>query len=381
MNTDAFTVWMDKTGDLYVQDGVVMQPRTGVVIVAGAGEGLSTTSDNRTGEQLVPAPMAIGCTFVGGSGRNIFSAGLAPRSSGADVPAGWWRPTVTDNWQLGIFTLIVTGPSDAFITDGDAIVAILSSGGTAPIGTYASTVYGQASYGEIVATVPQPFVLTVTGEEGGILGALPSCRAEISGGTATDAAQHYIPTDAANYAGSTDPDWTIEIAPDGSAELRYLTDVIAEREAGGLTYDPAGSYAATVLGKATYNLTDDEPVDGEDWNVTVEVNQRAPRAGTIYLQLVETGGILTAVNGPFLKTILPANTATEFHYPLASCDGYTVEQYHTGMLKWERGSAVDIGTPASAAAPGVAGQMMADDTYLYICTATDTWKRRSHATW
>jgi len=38
-------------------------------------------------------------------------------------------------------------------------------------------------------------------------------------------------------------------------------------------------------------------------------------------------------------------------------------------------------TPASASDTGTAGQVAWDDSYIYICTATDTWKRVAVATW
>lgn len=38
-------------------------------------------------------------------------------------------------------------------------------------------------------------------------------------------------------------------------------------------------------------------------------------------------------------------------------------------------------TPASAAATGVAGTIVADADYVYVCTATNTWKRVAIATW
>lgn len=34
-------------------------------------------------------------------------------------------------------------------------------------------------------------------------------------------------------------------------------------------------------------------------------------------------------------------------------------------------------TPASSSATGIKGEMCWDSTYLYICTATNTWKRIS----
>ena len=41
--------------------------------------------------------------------------------------------------------------------------------------------------------------------------------------------------------------------------------------------------------------------------------------------------------------------------------------------------AVDV--PASASATGIAGQIAYDSDYIYVCVATDTWKRVGVATW
>jgi len=37
--------------------------------------------------------------------------------------------------------------------------------------------------------------------------------------------------------------------------------------------------------------------------------------------------------------------------------------------------------PSSASDTGTAGTIIADTGYIYVCTATDTWKRVSIATW
>jgi hypothetical protein len=42
---------------------------------------------------------------------------------------------------------------------------------------------------------------------------------------------------------------------------------------------------------------------------------------------------------------------------------------------------INTATPASAAATGVAGQIAWDSSFIYICTATNTWKRVAIATW
>ena len=42
---------------------------------------------------------------------------------------------------------------------------------------------------------------------------------------------------------------------------------------------------------------------------------------------------------------------------------------------------IPTGTPASAAASGTAGDIAWDASYIYVCTATNTWKRAAIATW
>jgi len=37
--------------------------------------------------------------------------------------------------------------------------------------------------------------------------------------------------------------------------------------------------------------------------------------------------------------------------------------------------------PANSTANGIAGTIRYDSTYVYICTATNTWKRASLSTW
>jgi hypothetical protein len=42
---------------------------------------------------------------------------------------------------------------------------------------------------------------------------------------------------------------------------------------------------------------------------------------------------------------------------------------------------IPTSTPASASATGTAGHIAWDSSFLYVCTATDTWKRVAIATW
>lgn len=48
------------------------------------------------------------------------------------------------------------------------------------------------------------------------------------------------------------------------------------------------------------------------------------------------------------------------------------------------GNAINIATsktPASAGAPGTTGDICWDSSYIYVCVATDTWKRTAISTW
>lgn len=41
----------------------------------------------------------------------------------------------------------------------------------------------------------------------------------------------------------------------------------------------------------------------------------------------------------------------------------------------------NTGTPSAPTATGTTGQVLWDDSYIYVCTATDTWKRVGISTW
>tara|TARA_R110000824_G_scaffold270106_2_gene458577 strand:- start:136 stop:390 length:255 start_codon:yes stop_codon:yes gene_type:complete len=41
----------------------------------------------------------------------------------------------------------------------------------------------------------------------------------------------------------------------------------------------------------------------------------------------------------------------------------------------------DVAAPASAASTGTTGQVAVDTGFIYVCTATNTWKRVAIATW
>jgi hypothetical protein len=71
--------------------------------------------------------------------------------------------------------------------------------------------------------------------------------------------------------------------------------------------------------------------------------------------------------------------------PTASATGQTPVTAATitdaGRLKLEETIQLKARTPASATATGVAGEFAWDANYIYVCTATNTWKRVAISTW
>jgi hypothetical protein len=43
--------------------------------------------------------------------------------------------------------------------------------------------------------------------------------------------------------------------------------------------------------------------------------------------------------------------------------------------------ATKVSAPATATSTGVTGQIATDASYIYVCTATNTWKRVAISTW
>jgi hypothetical protein len=70
---------------------------------------------------------------------------------------------------------------------------------------------------------------------------------------------------------------------------------------------------------------------------------------------------------------------------LAHTSGNLLEVSSNGSLKaainFEGNLILSTKTPANASASGVAGQIAWDASFIYVCTATNTWKRVAIATW
>ncbi len=233
----AFQIYVDAAGDLHAAEGTVIDRATHAVFsVAVAFPAANTGAAGALASHraaLVEIPTGDGLILLGGSGRNIVLSGHVDFQ-------GVWRPGRPGIWSRNRFTLTVTDPSAATITDGVDLVAVLSAGGAAPAGDYVATTYGETTYNATAA-----FTLTAVTETGWP-GAPVNVEGEISEGTARDGL--FTTTDGVNFVSDIDANWTIVVAADGSAEYRYDGVAMAIR-ASGLDDDACGIYAATAAGK------------------------------------------------------------------------------------------------------------------------------------
>jgi hypothetical protein len=137
---------------------------------------------------------------------------------------------------------------------------------------------------------------------------------------------------------------------------------------------PAGSGVSVLGSYATVELLEsdnplgnigDSYVIGEDLYVWSDLNQEWFNAGTF---IGGTGPTGPAVTGP--------TGATGPQGDVGPSGGPTGPTGATGPAGISGPT-----TPATAGSSGVAGTIVWDSEYIYVCVATDTWKRVAIATW
>ncbi|HZK76900.1 MAG TPA: hypothetical protein VFD13_08340, partial [Candidatus Kapabacteria bacterium] len=96
-------------------------------------------------------------------------------------------------------------------------------------------------------------------------------------------------------------------------------------------------------------------------NLTNEVSRATAAEGTLTTNLTNEASRAMAA-----ENTLTTNLAGEVSRAEAS---------EAGLMKtW-------VSAPATSTSTGTPGEIAQDGTYLYICTATNTWKRVALSTW
>ena len=77
----------------------------------------------------------------------------------------------------------------------------------------------------------------------------------------------------------------------------------------------------------------------------------------------------------------PTVTPTSSDLVILSDVGTSGKPTKTATVGSITGVISDVTAPATAASTGTTGQVAVDTGYIYVCTATNTWKRVAVATW
>jgi hypothetical protein len=127
------------------------------------------------------------------------------------------------------------------------------------------------------------------------------------------------------------------------------------------------------------------PSVGDFWyNTTTNAQYRYTFDGTDYFWLDDYGSTL-GINGSFssvtngTSNIIIANTNSNAVVSINGTSNVAVfanTGFYTKALNITTSS-----TPASSSAAGIAGQIVWDANYVYVCVAANTWKRSPITTW
>ena len=174
--------------------------------------------------------------------------------------------------------------------------------------------------------------------------------------------------------GSTTPLTRLEI--NGNGDIRFYDITGATHN---ITYDiSAASLAFADNVKATFGADEDLQIyhDGS--------NSYIAESGTGSLFI--SGGANVTIQSPSDEDMIvaTANGAVTLYYNDAPKVATTTDGIDVTGNATISGDSIIIETsktPSSASDTGTKGQIAYDDNYIYVCTATNTWKRVAISTW
>lgn len=144
---------------------------------------------------------------------------------------------------------------------------------------------------------------------------------------ATVQSGNYTRTDWCEWTSDDDPDFTITVNVDGTADISDATDIIATRS-NEVFLLSQGVYNSTTYGADTYN-------DGAPFVVTIGYVPAMPLTLWVWLEIALNAGAFDGATGPFVGTSLPANSATKKVYPIYYSNGLgEAKQFTFGPIIW-----------------------------------------------
>lgn len=151
-----------------------------------------------------------------------------------------------------------------------------------------------------------------------------------------------------------------------------------------------GDAAPTGVGQNDGLLTheDKAKLDGIEAGADVTDAANVAAAGAVMTADVDDTPVDGATTAPISSNwaydqnvLLATETDNRVLYDQQLAGGVTYATDLAGQAARTLSGSLPSNVPASASAPGVAGQMRYASGYLYVCVAANTWQRGAIATW
>ena len=276
----------------------------------------------------------------------------------------------TKNFQMSAISTFVLGNAVTPTLDD-----VCQQGASTTTGI---TVAGTATFnGAIDANSTADVSGAVTlGSTLGVTGAVTlSSGATINGsGLAVNGSGGILVTDAAGITSAGGPVSGTALNTSGGL-LVSGTSILGEIDSAG----PADIADTLTLSKATGTGlqvdADANIVDITTLTGALDANSTADIADTLTLSKPSGTGLNVTSNATIGGTLTLGSTS------ISTSGINTGTILSTGTVAASFLATDPSGAPASSSAAGILGSIVADANYIYVCTATDTWKRVAISTW
>lgn len=166
--------------------------------------------------------------------------------------------------------------------------------------------------------------------------------------------------------------------PSTSALNDNFTSIEAELQNRVLYRDNPTGEPNTMLNDLDMNSYDIVNVDSLS---TTLLNLNGVSVTPNTIALTTFGGLAASFTGLAANNVLTYDGTNVVNSTSLTLTSVTATTLTTANLTVSGDTVIATETPATAAATGTTGQIAWDADYIYICTATNTWKRVAIATW